>query len=161
MFQQINNYLNSDKAPVLILFILICIFLSLSILPGFYSGSWPSVQGEVIDSYVATSYKTFGGFGPAVTYKYQVSNQLYVGQNVTFSMVKAQETFSDKGVVELIHKTYFPHARVPVYYNPSKPGESVLMPGLCWGDYLGMIFLVFLAIFLNYIIPKWKKSVQS
>lgn len=80
------------------------------------SESWPNVQGEVISERHRLRKNRYSIF-----YAYEVDGVRYENSRVNFQNDKA----SKKEMVERYDKG----ARLPVYYDPQDPDESVLVPG--------------------------------
>jgi hypothetical protein len=92
--------------------------------------NWPSVSGTVIESRVAGTR----AFHPVVVYEYQVGEAVFRD-----STALHQPSFGGKwkryDVAVKAAAEYVPGMTVPVFYNPSRPGESVLKVSVYWADY--------------------------
>jgi hypothetical protein len=88
------------------------------------SAEWPSVQGTIIVSEVRR--KASGGrtWYPAIEYEYQVERRNHTGSRLRFIAFSASGTYAEDTVA-----AFRQGARVPVYYDPKQPAESVLQPG--------------------------------
>lgn len=91
--------------------------------------SWPVVKGRVLtsevveDRYRDPTGKATIAFVPNVVYEYSVEGQTYSSRNVIFG-----QTNYDYLVASRICEKYAVDAIPDVYYNPTKPAESVLVP---------------------------------
>ena len=104
------------------------------------SRQWPSTTGIVLKTDVEI-IKYEGSCQPIVTYEYQVAGKSYTGNKITL-------TQGSQPFIPLAKKclsSYPESTELKVYYNPNKPEDSVLIPGLTigvWGCYFaGSIFL--------------------
>lgn len=93
------------------------------------SNSWPSVTGEVLESYVASGRGSEGGtvYHAHVLYEYEVSGTTY--QSVT---VKLGDT-SKSSVYSTYQKVVDAHpvgSSVTVFYDPDDPNLACLETGL-------------------------------
>lgn len=85
------------------------------------SAQWPSVTG-----YVSASQATPGphlrGTVPKIEYAYIVANQVYSGRRVLFGNINGSKDWAE-GVA-----ARFPVGPTQVFYSPTEPNESVLLP---------------------------------
>ena len=111
------------------------ILLTHSIIKASASKDWPSVWGELQSSGIhSVTVKTrnagrksaMGGDKVKCLYSYVVDGQSYLSKRVTFSdyVVKTQSALNR------ILGQHENRSMVKVYYNPKKPGDSVLIPGV-------------------------------
>jgi len=91
--------------------------------------SWPVVNGRVISSEVvedrfrsATGKATIA-FVPDISYEYNVNGTSYTGSTVIFGA-----TTYDYLTASRICEKYTPESEPKVYYNPTNPQDSVLLP---------------------------------
>jgi Protein of unknown function (DUF3592) len=92
-------------------------------------------------------------WNPNIEFTYQVNEKTYTGSRLTFSRVVVDGTTEGK-----IRQLFAEGNPVKVYYNPRKPGDSVLNPGgadLKIRFTVGiMLLLVGLGIILVQLAPK-------
>ena len=116
--------------------------------------SWPQTTGTVFATDITETesgnsedgYST--SFSPEVRYQYEVKGAVYTGTRIGFTgrsynrPIRAQEVLA----------AYPVRSQVAVYFNPQKPGDSVLVrqaPGssvILWVG-LGILVLVVAALF--------------
>jgi len=118
--------------------------------------SWPTTEGTVTSSQVEWNSK----YVPKVIYTYTINTEEFTSNRIrltNFAHYKKKEDaakVSDKYPVD---------SKVTVYYNPNKPDEAILDPGIK-GEHVFM-FLIGLLIFLApligliYTIRKSRESV--
>lgn len=87
------------------------------------SNSWPSIRGKIIESYV-TSNDRSPHSNVHVDYEYSVENVVYRGDRLSYSL-----TFNRYADVSFYAGKFNKGASVDVYYEPSSPSNSVLIPG--------------------------------
>ena len=112
------------------------------------SQSWPSVAGQIVERKVKVSTSTDeDGFTstsylPQVTYTYTVNGTVYESHRVAFG---SAPSYNSNQKAEEFLTPYVEGAGVTVFYNPEKPGESVLnqtMRSMTAGLVVGIIFMV-------------------
>jgi hypothetical protein len=116
--------------------------------------AWPYTEGQITHS--AVLYKTgatatttnAGTYKADVSYRYQVKGATFSSSQISLLDFSS----SSAGRAETIARDYPDGAAVRVYYNPSRPSEAVLEPGVAGGIKLlyaiGAIFAVGGAFFL-------------
>ena len=114
--------------------------------------AWPEAQGTVVSSRVAVGESAFnsdeeGGSQPMysaeVSYTYQVDGVLYTSDRIAFA---GKSSYSKPKKAEEEIARYPEGMRLPVFYNPGKAEESVLVRSAKGsGIFLGM-GIVFLSI---------------
>ncbi|MCA9165715.1 MAG: DUF3592 domain-containing protein [Pirellulaceae bacterium] len=115
---------------------------------GLASAEWPSVQGEVLNSYVRYSHdrglKRAGGT-PEISYRYEVQGRTYENDMVTY----VNDGYGNDWATQLVEAHPVGHLAT-VYFDPNGPHESVLIPGATsYGIFLaGFAFSMFLTVFL-------------
>ena len=111
-------------------------FFAYAVLEGLASRSWPVSDGVVLSSKVHThTSQNHSNYVPKVHYKYQVHGQWYTGDRLAFGFSnRSREETSD------IVDRYTPGTAIPVHFNPNRPGESVLQPGMHTINWLGFAF---------------------
>lgn len=97
------------------------------------SESWPSAEATVLRSEV----EVFGGGADThkrnyaeVNYEFSVDGKVYTGDRIKFGYSKTGSRFTAEGLV----KRYRKGKKVPVYYMPNDPRQSVLEPSVPWKD---------------------------
>ena len=102
------------------------------------ANDYPSVPGKVIDSRVETHSDSEGGTShkAKVRYAYTVNDQPYEGDRVRYGM----HTGGKKASRSFVQK-HAPGTPVTVYYNPAKPAEAILEPGVSGADLFMILFL--------------------
>lgn len=112
------------------------------------SQSWPSVEGQIVERKVKVSTSTDeDGFTstsylPQITYSYTVDGTVYESHRVAFG---STPSYNANQKAEEFLTPYVEGASVKVFYNPEKPGESVLnqtMRSMTAGLVVGIIFVV-------------------
>lgn len=117
---------------------------------------WPTTTGRIVssgaDAYedwrdrLARSYpRTF--HKAAVVYRYEVNGREYLGDRVRLGVVVSA---TSPGVARRLAAKYPVGREVTVYYDPQRPGESVLRPRslwhlLIWLVAAGMLYLAWWA----------------
>lgn len=112
---------------------IISAFLVSKLFKAIQSHQWPYAWGQIDnastrDVVVQSPGERVGGHKSTqvdYTYTYEVNDQKYSGQRVTFSdqMVKTA------GSLDKLLRDYSDGQQVKVYYNPADPAFSVLKPG--------------------------------
>lgn len=96
------------------------------------STRFPSVVGTMLQSEVETNSSSRGtSFNVRVKYRYDVTGVRYMGTNYRFL-----NTSFHKRDADAIVKSCPPGQRVDVYYDPARPEEAVLQPGIDGSDLL-------------------------
>ena len=86
---------------------------------------WPQVEGEVVESAVATTTMLQGGttFTPRVVYRYAVGQDVFQGDNVGSVVSSSNAKGPNKAVAR-----HAVGSRVKVFFNPENPTESTIAP---------------------------------
>jgi hypothetical protein len=94
------------------------------------SESWPTVQGAIVTSQVASSTDSDGDttYYADIVYSYRVSGTVYEGDRVVFG----EGSTSDYDAMQEVADRYPARRTVTVYYNPDDPADAVLEPGFNW-----------------------------
>ncbi len=91
------------------------------------SQNWPTVQGILVKVHLwgkrLVNSEMQAANKLAVEYEYTVQENKYTGISVTFYTLMYPETFN-------FAEDHPENSSVDVFYNPSNPSESVLIPGL-------------------------------
>lgn len=112
------------------------------------SQAWPSVTGQIVERKVTvnTSYDEDGisstSYLPQITYTYTVNGLDYEAHRFAFG---STPSFNSNKKAEEFLLPYSQGAAVRVFYNPEKPGESVLtqaMRNMTAGLVVGIVFVV-------------------
>ena len=99
---------------------------------------FPSVIGVITHSETTTEYASHGDTtGVDIRYHYEVNGHAFEGTRYRYVAGSSSDSKWAKDAV----KYYFSGAEVPVFYNPKKPAESLLHPGIDGSDYMWFIFL--------------------
>ncbi|MFT5126845.1 MAG: hypothetical protein ACI8W8_000441 [Rhodothermales bacterium] len=86
---------------------------------------WPTVDGEVVDTYITLANE------PMITYRYTVDGTQYEGK----SNMHAPGFGLNSHRLETAHTILSDLAKeptVPVFYNPDAPAEAKVKPGPSW-----------------------------
>lgn len=119
------------------------------------SESWPSVQGQVIDSMVQTRSSRKGTtYAPQITYTYAVNGTPYSGTR----QQARNPVMSSQQEAQSYLQAYPVNAKIQVFYQPADPQNSVLKPGLVTTDYLIMLLpgLFVLLGLLVWVLSFWR-----
>ncbi|MBF0407852.1 MAG: DUF3592 domain-containing protein [Candidatus Riflebacteria bacterium] len=126
------------------------------------SEKWPKIKGEITKlEIIKKTKKKSVSYRPSIEYKYLVNNSNYVGNRISFWDLSS----SDKSEIENSLRTFDTKKAVEVYYNPSSPSDSVLLPGTNWGvwqPFFGgfIVWLIALVVFFYEFLAKrfgWQK----
>ena len=105
------------------------------------SKTWPMVNGSIIKSEIEQHTSTTGEGADKKTtvqeyakiaYQYSVAGQRYESNKISFSL--------PSGNAKQLVSRYPKGKLVPVYYNPAKPKQAVLVPGSSGLNYVPYIF---------------------
>lgn len=91
------------------------------------SRKWPSTEGVVVASDEETLVE------PKLSYRFTVNGQGYVGNRRVFGKAGWKIFFP-------MIKEYRQGTSVTVRYNPEKPSEAVLEPGVSWWLFSTLVF---------------------
>jgi hypothetical protein len=99
---------------------------------------FPSVTGVITHSEITAEHGSHGDTtGVNIRYHYEVAGHAFEGTRYRY----VAGSSSDSKWAEDAVKHYSSGAEVPVFYNPKKPAESLLHPGIDGSDYMWFIFL--------------------
>ncbi|WP_319522566.1 DUF3137 domain-containing protein [uncultured Desulfosarcina sp.] len=125
------------------------------------SKSWPSVTGNIVQSEIEKQTSTSGEGAnkkttvkeyPKIAYQYNIDGKTYKSGKISFG-----STGNAKKVV-----SRYPQGKtVPVYYNPDKPGQAVLVPGNPEFNYVPYFFAVFFILFGLALFTHWRKKARA
>ena len=99
------------------------------------SVNWHSTEGKIIASEVKLS--SADGYNADIVYAFSVSETVYTGKRVTYG-----DYSSDCSHAYHLVSRYPEGTIVTVYYNPDKPKECVLEPGLKWQRWTAILPLM-------------------
>ena len=113
--------------------------------------AWPQVPGTITGTSIEASesrdsddgYTT--NFTPKVVYRYEVGGRTFAGTRLAW----AERSFPSPQRAQVELAMYPVDAPVTVYYNPEKPGDSVLIrkaPGASFILWAGAIILVIVVV---------------
>lgn len=122
--------------------------------------NWPSVSGDLLSAelrlvvYQGVDGQSISDQASALVvdfrYRYEVGGEVYTGERVTFS----DGVNKRPGAVRKLQQRYAGKERVTVFYNPQKPKEAVLVPGVSLYNFTPLItsclFMVVAAFMFNY-----------
>jgi hypothetical protein len=130
------------------------------IVRGIKSKSWPMVEGTILKSTLSESRATSeesASYDPYIFYEYKVG-----GVSYTSDQVDLRETalvFFTRRPAERLVSKYAPNTRVKVYYNPSRPTQSVLEPGITKDIfYLYLLLGVVCIVIFVFLFTIWLNS---
>lgn len=110
---------------------------------------WPSVEGRIVRSEsVRMLYTASHGnspmYGPEIEYEYEASGQQITGKNIKIGITGSSAT--DKTYAERYLAKYPVGKTVPVFFDPSKPQDSILEPGPSGLTYAGLAIGLFFMV---------------
>jgi hypothetical protein len=102
--------------------------------------SYPTVEGEITRSEITEHYDSEDGttYGADLAFTYDVGGVAYTSEKYRYGEMSS----SDRSIAAGIVSAHRVGARVTVYYNPRKPDDAILQPGIAGQD-------LFLALFLT------------
>lgn len=132
-------------------------FLSFLAIRASRSSSWNAVPGVLLEKGtrlhvsrdIETGRMSWKSLHIDVEYSYEVEGAEYVSRRVTFSDMVNKPMSSLDGILN----EYLASENVTVYYNPSKPSDSVLLPGVKLWNFTPMVtglFSIAFGLFLLY-----------
>lgn len=128
----------------------VTIFGVLEVLKAQASASWPGAPGIIVASEMSEHYDSDSGttYSADIAYTFQVAATSYRGDQIKIGEVST----SDADDARHWLNKYPVGAEVLVYYDPAKPGESVLEPGVHASTFFlpgfGFVFATFGALFV-------------
>jgi len=134
-----------------LIFLVICaaaiVYATRAIYLGYKSGSWPSVQGEILSSELHTSWSRLGPrYEPQVFYRYTVDRQTFNGYRLAFGI--HDYSIFGEAIAAGIVRDHPTGSLTLIHYDPAQPRRSILLPGirihpilelLFWGGLAGLI----------------------
>ena len=109
------------------------------LMDGFASVAWPTTSGTVLHARVAVILDAEGldWYRPEIVYTYSVGPAQFEGKRPFVGGYRAWVTRSN---ADAVVSRYYPGETVLVYFNPARPGNSVLEPGPRWGSLIRTLF---------------------
>lgn len=109
------------------------------------SKNWPTTEGVVLHSDIASSHSSEGGtsYRAVVHYQYNVGERAYTNDLVAFG---AKNSFGGYGGAVKTADKYSQGTPVRVHYDPNKPQTAVLETRSAAGCLLGGMGIVFLCV---------------
>ena len=111
---------------------------------GIQSTQWPSVDGEVFQSFLR------GGFGlpywPVVRYEYQSGGRRFRKSRIIFGHLR----ISSKVSAQAFLRQFRTGASVTIRMHPSRPGLSVLRPGNPFANWIELVAGFFMGLYIAY-----------
>jgi hypothetical protein len=103
---------------------------------------WPTVEGEIVESFVSEEYDEGRCYRPKIRYRYQVNDQEYTSELTTFKAYWLVRKTAEKMV-----DRYPVGSRVQVHYNPRRPKQAVLEPGASLPPAVALIVVIAMLAF--------------
>lgn len=102
---------------------------------GCHSRSWPHVDGaihstKIVEQARSSRYGDGSWHIPVIIYYYQVGAISYTNSRVVFASYRPHLGYGSQAKALAIVNRYSAGKQVTVYYEPSRPDNSVLEPGL-------------------------------
>ena len=82
-------------------------------------------------------------YTPRLTYRYQVNGKEYEGSRIDLT---SQRKFYTQQAANAVLLEFDPDGAVPVYYNPKRPAESLLKPGVSSATWVISALIIVLLI---------------
>lgn len=115
-----------------------------NLLKGSASRRWPQVQGRILRALVLVQTESEGGdsYTPQVEYEYTVEGIEYRGKRLRYGQTTG--SWGRKQAKRTIGR-FTVGGPAPVWFNPRKPADSVLVRGTSWGNlailFAGLVFV--------------------
>lgn len=137
--------LDGSQIAGLILFIIgfkMLVISSYSIANSFMAREWTMTKGRIIhsDVYTSESAGEASSYRPNIVFEYSVFGEKFICDRLFYG-VDIMSSLNLGNSKKLIKK-YPVNKEVTVYYNPDKPKQSVVEPGL----HFGLCILFFVAV---------------
>jgi len=99
------------------------------------SAAWPTTTGRIVTSRVDDARDSKGkrSYSASVNFTYNVLNHEYLSDQI---WAGGGYSSSSKPAHEQVVSRYPVGSEVPVYYDPQKPQQGILVPGLTWMNYV-------------------------
>lgn len=121
------------------------------------AGSFSQVQGEVKTSEVTVTYGSKGSVyhHAHITYRYSVDGlNYYTGRRYRYDGHPLDEAGANAVV-----QAHPPHSVVTVYYNPAKPADALLAPGVDNRDVSQLFLMTPICVFFMWVL--WRSGKQT
>jgi hypothetical protein len=117
---------------------------------------WPKIMGVVIESYAEKSIDNKGLvlYSPKIIVKYNVDDNEFQTNPDQIDSFGSYSTSSFSKIQEIVSR-YPKNKNVDVYYNPDKPNEAVLEPGVSIFSRIAQYFAYFLLLVAFLILGKF------
>ena len=125
---------------------------SLISVPVLFSGV---TQGDVVDSDIICGGYRSPGCLISVHYSYSVNGMDYHSWQLASSLLAGRFLF-ESDAQRFLDKKFSPKMKVRVYYVPSSPQNSVLIPDVSWFDYVCAMVMMGLGILGAVRFFKWR-----
>ncbi len=107
---------------------------------------WPSVDGQIMSSYLSEEVDRDGKtkYKPEVKYEYTVDGQSYLSYQILWGSHKTSYSWILKLYAQGIVDEY-PKGKTTVFYNPDKPSQAVLKQGvttMLWVMLCGLVLTI-------------------
>ena len=116
------------------------------------SRHWPLAQGRVISMEMdVTHLENEDLYTPRLTYRYRVDGKDYEGRRIDLT---SQRKFYTQSAANAALEDYRQDRAVAVYYNPNRPTDSLLKPGVSMATWVitGLIIiLLFLLVSIQLV----------
>ena len=113
-----------------------------NLLRGTASRRWPQVQGRILRSFVLVQTDEGESFTAQVEFEYVVEGSTHRGTRLRYGRIGR----ASRRRAEQVLAPYPVGAYTPVFYDPRKPSDAVLIQGTSWGNaaiaLFGAVFLV-------------------
>ena len=92
--------------------------------------NWPHTEGVVIEAYIAGARSYY----PDIEYEYAVDSQVYTGHSSLHAPMFGGKR-KRHNVAETLVRDNPPGKKLPIYYNPKNPAESMVNNYVDWKVY--------------------------
>jgi hypothetical protein len=102
------------------------------------SAHYPSVAGTITHSEVNSHRGSKGGisYSADIQFTYEVEGQKFNGDKIRYGM--SSSSYMSASAIVGVHPV---GSAAPVFYNPTNPQESLLLPGVKGSDFMFLLFL--------------------
>jgi hypothetical protein len=117
------------------------------------SVGWQSTRGRITDSKIVASRGRKGGssYKPQITFEYRVDGAIYTSSNAFFGQGIAGGSYAHRYI-----NKYKQDTEVTVSYNPHRPDQAVLEPGITKRVFAPIVFgLVFFVMGGSFMLLSW------